>query len=303
MPDEETIKESITEEITDSFDDVFEEIAGKEQPEEEEEEELAEEPKRKRGRPKKEPEAELVPKEKEKPKEEPKKKTAREEAEEAGGKLLTTFEKQPITVKREEPKKEEKPVVITTEKKPAIEVDFSAEEKEYLEDFPHTKAIVEKMIAKGVESVLAKQEEELGKKGFLGKTDVAPIAQAMITLAMRVEQVSFENSVLRIMPDAPEIIRSDDFKTWAKEQPKSIQLLNNSLDPNDALKLLNYYKEDIARKKVAEHDKTAGEKTKKVIDLMEDTIKQKGRGDKAESIADNFDDAFEEAVATRRKKQ
>jgi len=299
MP-EEIIQDPTTEKIDDSFDDVFEEITGKEEPLEEEEEPVGE-PKRKRGRPKaaeakKEPEPELIPKE------EPKKKTAREEAEEAGTKLLTTFEKQPAAVKREEPKREEKPVVKEIVRATPIEVDFSAEEKEYLDDFPHTKAIVEKMISKGVEAVLAKQEEELGKRGFLAKPDVAPIAQAMITLAMRVEQVSFENSVLRVMPDAPEIIRSDDFKTWVKEQTRATQLLNNSLDPNDALKLLNYYKEDIARKKVAEHDKTAGEKTKKVIDLMEDTIKQKGRGGKTESIADNFDDAFEEAFAARRKK-
>jgi hypothetical protein len=71
-------------------------------------------------------------------------------------------------------------------------------------------------------------------------------------------------------PDALTIIYGEgmkDFHKWIKEQSPKMQKLANSLEPQDGILILDYYKEDTAKKKTAEHDKNTKDKKKEYDDI------------------------------------
>ena len=79
---------------------------------------------------------------------------------------------------------------------------------------------------------------------------------------------SAEERLMEKHPDFDEIRNSDDFHSWAKEQPQSIQdwIYNNSDDPNLASRALDLFKKDLGIE--AAPKKTTSKKTKSAADMV-----------------------------------
>jgi len=175
--------------------------------------------------------------------------------------------------------------------------------KQYAEDYPDDYAAIrvlssvtaEKMIEKAFEGISFPKTEDVDKK--IGELD------------LKVAQLSFDNAILRATdnegnakhPDALNIIYGEgmqDFHRWVKEQSPKIQKLATSLDPEDGVLILDYYKEDIAKKKTDEHDKSTKAKKKQYDDIYasEKSVKtnqrETGAGDK--SPDEEAEEAFKE---------
>ena len=79
---------------------------------------------------------------------------------------------------------------------------------------------------------------------------------------------SAEERLMEKHPDFNEIRNSDDFHTWAKEQPQSIQdwIYDNSDNPDLASRALDLFKKDIGIE--AAPKKTTSKKTKSAADMV-----------------------------------
>ena len=79
---------------------------------------------------------------------------------------------------------------------------------------------------------------------------------------------SAEERLMEKHPDFNEIRNSDDFHTWAKEQPQSIQdwIYNNSDNPDLASRALDLFKKDLGIE--AAPKKTTSKKTKSAADMV-----------------------------------
>ena len=79
---------------------------------------------------------------------------------------------------------------------------------------------------------------------------------------------SAEERLMEKHPDFNEIRNSDDFHTWAKEQPQSIQdwIYDNSDNPDLASRALDLFKKDVGIE--AEPKKTTSKKTKSAADMV-----------------------------------
>jgi hypothetical protein len=139
--------------------------------------------------------------------------------------------------------------------------------KRYAEDYPDDYAAIrvlssltaEKMIEKALDGISFAKPGEADTK--------------IESLELKVNQLSFDNTILRATdkegnvkhPDALTIIYGEgmkDFHKWIKEQSPKMQKLANSLEPEDGILILDYYKEDTAKKKTPEHDKKTKNKKK-----------------------------------------
>ena len=79
---------------------------------------------------------------------------------------------------------------------------------------------------------------------------------------------SAEERLMEKHPDFDEIRNSDDFHSWAKEQPQSIQdwIYNNSNNPDLASRALDLFKKDLGIE--AASKKTTSKKTKSAADMV-----------------------------------
>ena len=79
---------------------------------------------------------------------------------------------------------------------------------------------------------------------------------------------SAEERLMEKHPDFDEIRNSDDFHSWAKEQPQSIQdwIYNNSDNPDLASRALDLFKKDLGIE--ASPKKTTSKKTKSAADMV-----------------------------------
>ena len=79
---------------------------------------------------------------------------------------------------------------------------------------------------------------------------------------------SAEERLMEKHPDFDEIRNSDDFHSWAKEQPQSIQdwIYNNSDNPDLASRALDLFKKDLGIE--AGPKKTTSKKTKSAADMV-----------------------------------
>ena len=79
---------------------------------------------------------------------------------------------------------------------------------------------------------------------------------------------SAEERLMEKHPDFDEIRNSDDFHSWAKEQPQSIQdwIYNNSNNPDLASRALDLFKKDVGIE--AASKKTTSKKTKSAADMV-----------------------------------
>lgn len=174
-------------------------------------------------------------------------------------------------------------------------VDLKALKDSYPEDFNSIK-VLSGVIAQKIVS------EALEKGEFVKASDVEKrmqgIGNALTTFA-------FWDTVRDAHPDGKKVAKSDEFKAWVKGQSKSIQGLYSSADPDDAISLLDFYKEDHAKKAVKKHDEgLRGEKKKKDglygegMRSKPATSKSSGGGDK-----DDIQAGFEEEVEEYERKK
>ena len=259
-----------------------EEEAEEEETEEEETEEEKEEGKEEEG------EGE----EGEEKEEKPKGKTAKEEAEEAGNKLLE-IQNRMATQQQKPPEQQPKAPAQQpqTPQPEAATIEYTEEEKAYLQEFPE----VEKIIEKRAKQIV----NDLVNQGALVTPDqVAPVSETLVGTVTMLAQLYFQNELLERMPDALKIARSKDYQEWINKQSPAIQALNRSLNPEDALKVLNYYKEDMAKKRVEKHDAEAKKKAEKINKVLSYTARSKPK--KSKTVVepeDEFAAAFEEATS------
>ncbi|MCP4570583.1 MAG: hypothetical protein GY841_23610 [FCB group bacterium] len=91
--------------------------------------------------------------------------------------------------------------------------------------------------------------------------------------------------------DAREVYASPEFKAWYKGQPEAIRKLGNGA-PKDAVLVMNYYKEEIAKKATSAHDNKAGKNKKD----QDDIHKHSTRSSADTSTGLGGDDENEEAL-------
>ncbi len=263
-----------------------------EETEEEAEEEETEEEETKEEKEEGKEEEEGEKEEGEEKEEKPKGKTAKEEAEEAGNKLLE-IQNRMATQQQKPPEQQPKTPAQQpqTPQPEATTIEYTEEEKAYLQEFPE----VEKIIEKRAKQIV----NDLVNQGALVTPDqVAPVSETLVGTVTMLAQLYFQNELLERMPDALKIARSKDYQEWINKQSPAIQALNRSLNPEDALKVLNYYKEDMAKKRVEKHDAEAKKKAEKINKVLSYTARSKPK--KSKTVVepeDEFAAAFEEATS------
>lgn len=142
-------------------------------------------------------------------------------------------------------------------------------------------------------------------KGWIGLFSKEMQAEAKATVKTRKgrtdivqafrKSTEFLDEVAVKHKDVREIMPSKDFKDWLAKQPKKIRDLSTKLDSECADAVLTYYKEDVAQRKVNEHDKKLGDKKKRHDDIHLDTNRSKGATPKAKGAdKDDAEAAFDE---------
>tara|TARA_R100001086_G_scaffold249749_1_gene190709 strand:- start:3014 stop:3889 length:876 start_codon:yes stop_codon:yes gene_type:complete len=123
--------------------------------------------------------------------------------------------------------------------------------EEWASEYPDVAAIVETIAIKKAKEQAAALEERIKKVDQLEYTAKKEKAEA---------------ELLRIHPDFAEIRDSDDFHTWAEEQPRWVQdaLYENDDDAKSAARAIDLYKSDkgISKKKSSGKDAAKSVQTK-----------------------------------------
>lgn len=88
-------------------------------------------------------------------------------------------------------------------------------------------------------------------------------------------------------PDAKAIVRSPEYKAWIGSQPPGVQALTNSLNPLDAIAILDAYKESIGKKSKADAQAKARAAKEKLDNAHKETLRS---GHTVESPAEDGDD-------------
>ena len=174
-------------------------------------------------------------------------------------------------------------------------VDLKALRDSYPEDFNSIKVLSGVIAQKIVDGALEKGE-------FVKASDVEKqmqgVSNALATFA-------FWDAVRDVHPDGKKVVKSDEFKAWIKGQSKSIQGLYTSPDADDAISLLDFYKEDQAKKTVKNHDDELRAKKKKKDGLHSDGVRTKPSPQKSsgENDKDDIQAGFEEEVEEFERKK
>ena len=174
-------------------------------------------------------------------------------------------------------------------------VDLKALKDSYPEDFNSIKVLSGVIAQKIVDGALEKGE-------FVKASDVEKqmqgVSNALATFA-------FWDAVRDVHADGKKVVKSDEFKAWIKGQSKSIQGLYTSPDADDAISLLDFYKEDQAKKTVKNHDDELRAKKKKKDGLHSDGVRTKPSPQKSsgENDKDDIQAGFEEEVEELERKK
>lgn len=158
----------------------------------------------------------------------------------------------------------------------------------------------EKINAKEFESDF-KDEAAYVKARVMGA--VKPLLAEVGALTEEVRSLRYWQTIQDAHPGARQIARSDEFNDWLKEQPESIRRASLTLDPDDAIVILNAYQKTIRGKAVAgaREKQTAEQKKKAAIHgstLAGAGARGPGGGTKKQfnNETDEFNDAWNEAT-------
>jgi hypothetical protein len=87
---------------------------------------------------------------------------------------------------------------------------------------------------------------------------------------VEISQQEAEKRLLERHPDFDDVRNSDDFHTWAKEQPESIQdwIYKNADDADLASRAIDLFKKDIGMEVTPNKIKSSSKKTKSAADMV-----------------------------------
>ena len=119
----------------------------------------------------------------------------------------------------------------------------------------------------------AMEKKSLGKSGFAKGEDVT---KEITELKAEVAEVKFWSAVSEKHPGVRATIKTDKFKAWEDKQSALAQDMMLSHKSDDAIKVMDAYKEYQSKEKKAESDKTSRDNKKARDDLHRNTLKSGG---------------------------
>jgi hypothetical protein len=162
------------------------------------------------------------------------------------------------------------------------------------EDFPEDYSAIKVLSAVMADKIVQKRisEGEFVKAGDIDKK-VAPLEERMTRL-------SFWDEVRDAHADAKTIVKTKAFSEWIEKQPKSIQALGGTWDAQDAISVIDFYKEAQAKKTAKEHDDKQREEKKKKDGLHSAGMRSKPGTQKTDAKNDMSDEeaGFDEGLAS-----
>lgn len=162
------------------------------------------------------------------------------------------------------------------------------------EDFPEDYSAIKVLSAVMADKIVQKRisEGEFVKAGDIDKK-VAPLEERMTRL-------SFWDEVRDAHADAKTIVKTKAFSEWIEGQPKSIQALGGTWDAQDAISVIDFYKEAQAKKTAKEHDDKQREEKKKKDGLHSAGMRSKPGTQKTDAKNDMSDEeaGFDEGLAS-----
>jgi len=162
------------------------------------------------------------------------------------------------------------------------------------EDFPEDYNAIKVLSAVMADKIVQKRisEGEFVKAEDIDKK-VAPLEERMTRL-------SFWDEVRDAHADAKTIAKTKEFAEWIEKQPKSIQALSCTWDAQDAIAVIDFYKEAQAKKMAKEHDDKQREEKKKKDRLHSAGMRSKPSTQKTDAKNDMNDEeaGFDEGLAS-----
>lgn len=133
-----------------------------------------------------------------------------------------------------------------------------------------------------------------------GYVKAADVEEKMESLSDRITMLGFWDAVRDVHTDGKAIARSPEFKEWIEKQPKRIQALSANWDAEDAIAVIDFFKEAQAKKKVKDHDDKQRNNKKKKDGLHSSGMRSKPDTKKSESQNDMEDEeaGFNEGLAS-----
>lgn len=107
---------------------------------------------------------------------------------------------------------------------------------------------------------------------------------AVENLQNQLDGYAWWSEVLEVHSDAKKVNKTKEFNTWLDKQRLGIKAMAGAnASPQDAIDVLDFYKEETAKANVKDHDDTARDKKKKKDDLMKGVLKGKQTVPKTEA--------------------
>ena len=168
-------------------------------------------------------------------------------------------------------------------------VNLKALKEDYPEDFSSIK-----VLAGITASKIAQKMIDDG-----GYVKAADIQETMQGFQNEIIRLRFLDTVRDAHPDVNTVRKSPEFKAWVEAQPKHMQRLANSWDADDAIAILDAYKESEAKKAAEKHDKGLKDKKEKKDGLMSDGVRKKTSAPKTGDDDDknDFEGGFNDAIS------
>jgi len=164
--------------------------------------------------------------------------------------------------------------------------------KEFAEEMPDQFAAVKVLshvIAEKAVAEALKGKEYVTEKGFQEKLDMYEAT---------LSAYAWWDAVRDVHSDARKVKDSKEFQEWLEGKDDATKrLASTTAEPGDAILVLNYYKEDIAKKAVKEHDDKKKEEKKKVDDLHKETMRSKSEIKSSQDVdSDNLEAEFDKII-------
>jgi len=173
-------------------------------------------------------------------------------------------------------------------------INLSEYAKDYPDEFNATKVLSAKIAEKTINALIEKGVvvTQQSANDFRDETN-----KVISNLYQKLSDLEYWGAVMEVHSDARKINNDPAFKDeWLGKQSKAIQTLAKNLQtPEDAVAIIDLYKEHIAKQNVVEFDKKAKSKKEKEVGLHKGTIREKVSPKVPDSIQPDDDErAFDD---------
>jgi len=128
-------------------------------------------------------------------------------------------------------------------------------------------------------------------------------AESIASLEQRIAQQDLLMTVMAEHPDCVKIAKTPEWKAWIEKQAPGVQKMEESMDPADAIALIDAFKEDSAKAASQKaKDEAKGKKDKKDA-LHKETLdgKQRPSGEGAQAGGDDeYEDSFNKTAGAKK---